>query len=112
EIMEVTKKAAPGLGLEVRATPAGPNDVRIELEFKTDGQLKGFDRVDLRVGEGEKLVVAPLKEDRSNPGRVVVSFSAARDRLDKVHLWVMVPGTDGGTAYDVRVKDFVEPEKK
>jgi hypothetical protein len=111
EIAEVRPKDAPKLGIEVRATPAGPNNVLVEMEFKLDGELKGFDRVDLLVGEGEKVVTAALKEDRSKPGRVVVSFSTPRDRLGHVRLWVMVPGLDGGTIYDVRVKDFVEPEK-
>jgi hypothetical protein len=111
EIADVTRKDAPKLGIEVRAIPAGPNDVRVVMELKTDGELKGFDRVELRLGEGEKVVTTALKEDRSKPGRVVVSFTAARDRLDQVRLWVMVPGADGGTVYDVRVKEFVEPEK-
>jgi hypothetical protein len=52
-------------------------------------------------------VTAPLREDRSKPGRVVVSFSADRAQLDKLTLWVMVRESDGGTAYMLRVKDFV-----
>jgi hypothetical protein len=56
-------------------------------------------------------VTAPLREDRSNPGRVVVSFTADRTRLDKLSLWVMCPGSRGGTVYDVRVKDFVDGAK-
>jgi hypothetical protein len=110
-ITPVTKKDAPGLGVEVQATPAGPTDVRVEMEFKLDGPLKPFDRVDLRVGDGDKVVTAAMKEDRSKPGRVVVSFASPRDRLVEIRLWVMVPGTLGGTIYEVKVKEFVEPEK-
>jgi hypothetical protein len=110
-IMEVTKKDAPGLGIEVRSSAAGPDAVRVEMEFKLDGDLKRFSQVDLRVGEGDKVVTAALKEDRSKPGRVVVSFSTPRERLDQTRLWVFVPGTLGGTIYEVKAKDFVEQEK-
>jgi translation initiation factor IF-1 len=111
-IAPVTREEAKGLGVEVRSkAAAGFNAVEVELEVKTDGKLKGFDRVDLRVGEGDKVVVAPLQEDRSKKGRVVVRFTADRTKLDKIRVWVMVPGLDGGTAYEMRVKDFVAPEK-
>ena len=112
EIAPVTKERAKEMGMEVRSIAAGPNDVRVELEFKIDGVLKDFSRVDLRMSDGDKtLVSAALKEDRSKPGRVVVSFAADRTRLDKLNLWVMVPGGHGGIVHDVRVKDFVELEK-
>src|SRR5437763_1412291 len=102
EIAPVSKERAKELGMEVRATAAGPNDVRVELEFKPEGELKNFSRVDLRLGEGEKVVVAPLREDRSKEGRIVVSFVADRTRLEKINLWVMVPESRGGTVYEVR----------
>jgi hypothetical protein len=41
----------------------------------------------------------------------VVSFTADRTQLDKLKLWVVVPEADGRIIYDLRVKDFVEPEK-
>jgi hypothetical protein len=111
-IAPVSKETAKELGMEVRSQAAGPNDVRVELEFKPEGGLKNFSQVELRVGEGDdSLVTAPLREDRSKPGRVVVSFTADRTRLDKIKLWVMVPEVLGGTVYELRVKDFVEPEK-
>lgn len=93
------------MGMEVRSERAGPNHVRVELEFKIEGKLKDFSRVELRTGEG---VTAPLREDRSKPGRIVVSFTADRAQVDKLSLWVMVPGSEGGTAYTLLVKDFVE----
>ena len=108
-IATVNRERAKELGMEVRVPAANPDQVRIELEFKLEGELKKFDRVDLRLGDGNKpLVTATLKEDRSKAGRVVVSFTTDRAQLDKVRLWVYVPGMDGGTIYEVRVKDFVE----
>ena len=111
-IAPVSKELAKEMGMEVRSMAAGPNHVTVELEFKTEGALKDFSRVDLRIGEGDNPpVTAPLREDRSKPGRLVVSFTADRDQLDKLKLWVYVPELDGGTIYDLRVKDFVEPKK-
>lgn len=108
-IEPVSRERAKELGVEVRSTAAGPNQVVVELEFKIGGELKDFSSVDLRIGEGDDPpVTAPLREDRSKPGRVVVSFTADRTQLDKLSLWVMVPAPLGGTVYDVRVKDFIE----
>jgi hypothetical protein len=113
-IAPVSKEGAKELGMEVRTTATGPNHVIVELEFKTEGKFKDFSRVDMRIGEGDNPpVTAALREDRSKPGRVVVSFTADRGQLDKIKLWVMVPAPAelGGTAYDLRVKDFVELKK-
>jgi uncharacterized protein (DUF58 family) len=117
----VSREKAKELGMEVRTTVTGPNHVIVQLEFKTDGRFEEFSpegkhkdhsRVELRIGEGDDPpVTAPLREDRSKPGRVVVSFTADRTQLDKLKLWVVVPEPDGRTIYDLRVKDFVEPKK-
>ncbi len=107
-IAPVSTERAREMGMEVRSSAAGPNQVRVELEFKAEGRLKNFSRVELRFGEGDNPpLTAPLQEDRSKPGRVVVSFNADRAHLDKINLWVMVRGSDGGTIYHLRVKDFV-----
>ena len=111
----VSKERAKELGMEVRSTAAGPNHVQVELEFKAEGELKNFSHVDLRFGKGDNLAVAaPLREDRSKPGRVAVSFTADSAQLDKLTLQVMVPFRDGGaggTTHELRVKDFVEVKK-
>jgi hypothetical protein len=111
-IAPVSKEGAKELGMEVRSKAAGPNQVRVELEFNVEGKLKNFSRIDLRFGEGDNPpLTAPLHEDRSKPGQVAVSFTADRAHLDKITLWVMVPESLGGTAYQLRIKDFVEPKK-
>lgn len=112
EISEVTKAEAMKLGIEVRSNAAGPDAVRVELEFKTDAEFKEFSHVDLRIGDGDKsLVTAALKEDRTKEGRVIVSFAADRSQLDRFRIWIMVPGGRGGVAYEMRMKDFVEVKK-
>ena len=110
-IAPVSKELAKKMDMEVRSTAAGPNHVTVELDFSTAGALKDFSRVDLRIGEGDNPpVTAPLREDRSKPGRAVVSFTADRAQLPKLTLWVYVPDLDGGSIYDLRVKDFVAVE--
>jgi len=112
EIAEVNRERAKEMGMAVRSEADGPTSVRVELEFPIAGDLKEFSHVDLLFGEGGKtLVTAPLREERSKPGRVAVRFSADRSRLDRINLWVMVPGLMGGMVYEVRVKDFVDREK-
>lgn len=117
-IVPVSKEGAKEMGMEVRSTAAGPNQIRVELEFKTEGKLERFipggkfrdwSGVELRVGERKNpLVTAPLLEDRSKPGRVVVGFAADRAQLEKLKLRVFVAESDGGTIYELAVKEFVE----
>jgi hypothetical protein len=111
-IAPVSKERAKEMDMEVRSMAAGPNHVTVELDFSTEGALKDFSRVDLQIGEGDNPpLTAPLREDRSKPGRVVVSFTADRAQLDKLKLRVFVPESLGGTIYDLRVKEFVEVKK-
>jgi hypothetical protein len=95
--------------------------VSVELEIKTNGALKRFTEstskdfggVRLRVGDGDNpSLTARLQEDRSKPGRVVVSFTADRTQLDRLALWVYVPGELGRAIYKLRVKDFIEPKRR
>jgi hypothetical protein len=108
----VDKQLAKELDMEIRSTAAGPKHVLVELDFKADGSLKAYNRVELRIGErDEPLLTATLKEDKSKPGRVVVSIYASRTQLDKITLRVFVPETLGGSIYEVPLKDFVDVEK-
>jgi hypothetical protein len=120
DIELVTKVRAKELGMEVRSEPVSPTHVRVDLEFKTEGELKNFSNdagrwhggVELFIGQGDNPpVTAPLREDRSTPDRVVVSFTAEPARLDKLSLQVWVPETLGGSGYELRIKDFVELKK-
>jgi hypothetical protein len=119
DVVTVSKEQAKQLGMEVRSNAAGPNRVQVVLEFKVEGSLKEFDGrfrdrsyVELRIGKRDNpTMAAMLREDRSKPGRVVVSFTTDRAQLDKLTLSVSVPGsagTVGGTIYELRVNEFVE----
>ena len=109
----VSKARAKELGMEMRFTANGPNDVWVELEFKAGGELKDFGRVDLEVGDGKKSLVsyAPLLEKRTSSGSIVVRFMANRADLDKITLTVVAGAPDDYRGYILHVKDFVEQEK-
>src|SRR4051794_39164815 len=81
DVASVTKESAKEMGVRVRATPSGQNRIALEVELPTGREFKDLDRVDLEVGGNNPLVIVPLKEDRSKPGRVVVRFTADRAHL-------------------------------
>jgi hypothetical protein len=109
----VTKERAKALGLQIRSNAAGPDAVRVELEFEIQGELKGYHRVALELHDGGKLLAtSTLKEEESKPGRVVVSFAADRAKLDQFTLKVVTQsGPRTRTGHVIQVKDFVELAK-
>jgi hypothetical protein len=109
---------AKAMGVEVRATPAGPDAAWLELEFKAEGKLKdyspGRSRVELEIRDGDKslLSYAALQEQHPEPGRVRVRFMANRTYLDKLILSIIVGGgASVGGAYELHVKEFVDPSE-
>lgn len=112
-ITPISRERAKKLGMEVRSTAVGSNQVHIELEFKSEGELKNSGRIDLQFGEGDKpTLTATLEVDRSKPGRVAVNFTADRAHLDKLTLGVWVRENYlGGTIYQLQMKEYVEPVK-
>ena len=112
DIEFVTKARAKALGMELRTVQAGPDAVRIELEFPTTGELKGFSHVDMEFKDGSKWISTSLKEEKATAGHVVVSFAADRAMLDKITLRVVTrSGERTMTGYDLRMKEFVTPAK-
>ena len=113
EIAPVSKAMAKELGMELRFTGNGPKEVWVELEFKAEGKLKDFSHVSLEIRDADKLLVgyAPLREERSPSGSVLVRFMANRDYLDKITLSVVAGQPMNMTGYELRVKDFVQPDK-
>lgn len=112
DLETVSKERAKELGLEIRATAAGPDAVRIVLEFAKKGQLLSYHRVALEVRDGGKLLVSSTMKDETPQGkdasRVVVGFAADRTALDKLTLRVVTNHSPRSwTGYDIRVKEFV-----
>src|SRR3954447_21150823 len=84
EIATISRQDAKEMGLEVRTQGNGAQ-VWVELEFKAEGKLKDFRHVELEIHEGDKLLVgyAPLREQRSDSGRILTRFLADRAYLEK-----------------------------
>ena len=108
----VSKDRAKELGLEVRANAAGPDAVRVELEFEAKA-LPGYSRVDLEIRDGGKLLSSStLREDTAKQGRVVVSFAADRTKLSQITLRIVTGvGTRSMVGHDIPVKEFVDLDK-
>ena len=113
-VEHVSRDRAKQLGVTIRSSLAGTNEVDVRLEFKTEGELKDFGRAILDIGvasEGESRVLsATVLPDRSTPDTVVVSFSADPKIMSKCVLTVMVRGgaQAKSDAYEFRMRDFIE----
>jgi hypothetical protein len=109
----VTKEKAKEMGIEIRVTPAGPDAVRIALEFPTKGQLKDYSEVDLEFGgDGDKSVLSSaLKEEPTKPGHILVSFAAERSQLNRLSLRILAGEPESLVYHVIRVKEFVDLEK-
>ncbi|MHC1766161.1 MAG: hypothetical protein AB9869_17975 [Verrucomicrobiia bacterium] len=113
EIAPVSRERAKEVGMDLRFIGNGPKEVWVELEFKAEGKLKDFSHVSLEIRKADKLLVgyAPLREKRSPSGSVVVRFMANRACLERDTLSVVVGQPMDMTGYELRVKDFVQPER-
>jgi hypothetical protein len=113
DIEIVTKERAKELGLEVRVNAAGPEAVRIELEFETKGELQNYTRVALEMRDGEKLITSStLKEEPAKAGRIIVGFAADRASLNKIELKVVTQDSPRSrSGHILRVHEFVELAK-
>ncbi len=106
----VSTNEAKAMGIEVRATAAGPDAAWLELEFKPESRLKSFDHVELEIREGDKMLVAyaVLAEKRSASGNIVVHFMANRAYLDKVIVIVVTGFPSNYANNELHMKDFVD----
>ena len=108
----VTQARAKELGMEIKVNAAGPDAVLIVLDFETKGELKSYDRAALDMhDEGRLLLSSTLKEEKSPPGHIVVSFAADRKKLDTIELKVVTFSGGERTGHVLRIKEFVDLEK-
>jgi hypothetical protein len=112
-VADVSKQEAKEMGVTMRSHKNGDAGVAVWLEFKTNGKLKDFTRVDLQIGEGKsRIMSAPLLVSHPSPGSVAVHFSAYPAYLATSTLTIVVADSPlGGSGYRFKVKDFIELEK-
>ena len=109
-VADVSPARAKEMGIEVQAAACGPDQVHVDLSFKTEGALKEYVRVQLEIKEGTKLLaIATLKEDpyRSKQGLLVFGCTVDRSLLEKTSLMIVTGRVMKMVGYEVRVKDFV-----
>jgi hypothetical protein len=107
----ISPAKAKELGIIVRAQPNGTNEVWVQLEFKAEGELKGFDHVSLEIRDGEKFLFgwSALEAKRSESGSIVVGyFLMNRSLLDKVTLRIVAGEPMNYSGNDLRLKEFVD----
>jgi hypothetical protein len=109
----VSKTEAKEMGIEVRASAAGPEALWLELEFKPEGKLKSYQHVELQINEGDKTLIAysELAEKRSSSGSVVVRLMTNRAFVEKITLNIITGFPSNFSANQLRMKDFVELDK-
>jgi hypothetical protein len=107
----VSTQEAKAMGVAMRSHPDGDAGTKVSLEFKTQGALKNFTRVELEVvSAGTNLVSAPLLTSRPTPDSVSVYFSADPSWLATSVLVIVVQdGPETRIGYMLRVKDFIGP---
>jgi len=109
----VTVSRAEALGFDIVARAAGPDLVRVELEFAIDGELEHYRQVVLELRDENKLLLtSAIKEEETKPGRVKVSFATSRARLKLCSLRVVSQdGQRTRIGRVIAVKDFVDLEE-
>ncbi len=112
-LADVSKERAKAMGVTLRSKPNGDAGVAVWLEFKTQGELKNFAHVEVRVMTGGKTMShAYLMPSRPTPDSVSAYFSADPAWLATSVLTIVVKnGERDLVGYQFKVKDFVEVEK-
>jgi hypothetical protein len=114
ELAQVSKAQAQEMGVTIRTNLNGTSGVMVSLEFKPQGMLKDFTRVELEINaDSRRLVDAPLQTSRSSADIVSAYFSTDPAYLATSTLMIVVQyGERSRTGYQFRLKDFIEPVKK
>ncbi len=112
DIEVVSNERAKALEVSVRAKASGPKHVWVELEFKTEGELKNFSHVSMEIRDGKELLVgyAPMEAKRTNSGTVVFRFIASRAYLDKITLRIVEGELTNMVGHEFPLRDFVDLE--
>jgi len=115
-ITDVSRAKAKEMGVAIRSHKNGDAGVKVRLEFRTQGVLKDFNRVELIICANsqlgaKRLVSAPLLAERPAADSVSACFSADPSYLATSEVWIIVNDPPlGGTGYRFKVIDFIEPE--
>jgi len=113
ENVAVSNELAKDMGVTIQAQANGEAGTKVWIEFKTQGVLKNFSRIELDMAvRGKYLVSAPLLTLRPTADSVSAYFSADPTHLASSVLTIVVQdGERTRTGYQFKVKDFIELQK-
>jgi hypothetical protein len=85
----------------------------VELEFKTEGELKNFSHVSMEIRDGKELLVgyAPMEAKQTNSGTVAFRFMASRAYIDKITLSIVEGAPFNTVGHEFPLRDFVDLKK-
>ena len=107
EIEPINKDRARQLGIAVTTGPSANNDLRVQVDFKTTGALKGFRWADLELARGGKRVISSsLMPQKQDPDRVHLEFYLDPAALADTTLTVFSYEGRGGIGYQMQMKDY------
>ena len=104
-----TGQMAQELGVNIGWKPYNTNDIGVKLEFPPTGKLARFDGCSLEVvSDGRQLVSAPLLPSQQTSNKVVLSFMASPDFVQKSTLTLFVDEPAHSDGYRFAMKNFVK----
>lgn len=108
-IEHVNRDRARVLGLQLHSAEVTDGTVLIQMEIPARGELKDYRRVELRLHEGNKVLLSSvLKEEQIKPEHVRVSFYADPSILSQATLKIVTDDLDGRIGHELKVKDFMD----
>jgi hypothetical protein len=113
DVEDVSKESAKQLGITMRSQPR-PEDVWVQVEFKSTGRLKEFRWADLELTQGGKrLIMAALMPWKPTPDSVWVEFYIDPASLPNATVTIFVSDQPlGGTGYRLQMKGFLPTRSK
>lgn len=107
EIEPINKDRARQLGITVTTGPSANSDLRVQVDFKTTGALKGFRWADLALARGGKrLISSSLAPQKQDPDRVHLEFYLDPAALADTTVTIFAYEGRSGIGYEMRMKEF------
>jgi len=107
-------RAEKDYGIKITSQEFSARQTGVTLEFREDGELKGFTYVEMRIVQGERTLVFAALRTKSENGVATARFDVDPSFLQDCQLTIyQYQGPLGDVAYRMRLKEFLPaPEVK
>src|SRR5688572_25696801 len=111
DVMQVTPADAAKYGIKISTHQSNPHQTGVWLDFKADGELKGFHAVQLSITkDGRNLVALSLATEIKN-GVATAMFNVDPSLLPDCRLMILNrTGERSNSGYAISVKEFAAAE--